>query len=87
MSRLGTSSLDFDNRPQDQKRVINNLHTMLYHGVPRRSGLAKTGVKTAPVVLMRMSAVPRSIATGLGKKYAAAAKEGADLHSIQGIAP
>ena len=93
MSRLGPSGLDFDNMPEDQKRVLNNLPDMLYHGLPRRSGLAKMGVprrsfrakpgvNTGPAVLMRMNAVPRSIATGLGDKYAAAAKESADLHSV-----
>ena len=66
------SGLDFDNMPEDQKRIINNLPAMLYHGV-----------NTEPAVLMRMNAVPRSIATGLGEKYAAVAKESVDLHSVR----
>ena len=103
-TRMGSSGLDFDNMPEDQKRVINNLPAMLYHGLPRRSspakpGLprrcgpqkpgvprrsfrAKAGVNTEAAVLMRMIAVPRSIATGLGEKYAEEAKESVDLHSV-----
>lgn len=67
-----TSGFDFNNMPEDQKRVINNLPAMLYHGV-----------NTEAAVLMRMNAVPRSIATGLGEKYAAAAKDAAELHSVR----
>jgi hypothetical protein len=86
MNRMPSSGLDFDNMPEDQKWVINNLPAMLYHGLPRRSGCAKTGDNTEADVLMRMNAVSRSIATGLCEKYAAAAKESADLHSRDCIA-
>ncbi|MCL4180875.1 MAG: hypothetical protein KJ072_24395 [Verrucomicrobia bacterium] len=75
-------------------RIINSLPAMLYHGVPRRrvppellsegaSFRAKAGVNTEPAVLMRMNAVPRSIATGLGDQFSATVKEGADLHSVR----
>jgi len=52
-------------------------------GLPRRSSPAKPGVNTEAGVLMRMNAVPRSIATGLGEKFAAMAKEGAERHSVR----
>jgi hypothetical protein len=58
--------------PEDQKRVINHLPAMLYHGVNTEAG-----------VLMRMNAVPRSIAVGLGEQYSATMKDGADLHSVR----
>jgi hypothetical protein len=72
VSRPDASGLDFDNMPEDRKRVINNLPAMLYHGV-----------NTEAAVLMRMNAVPRSIAVGLGERFSAAAKDGADLHSVR----
>jgi hypothetical protein len=72
LSRMGSSGLDFDTMPEDQKRVINNLPAMLYHGV-----------NTEAAVLMRMNAVPRSIAVGLGEKYSATVKDGTDLHSVR----
>jgi len=72
LSRLRTSGLDFDNLPEDQKRAINNLPAMLYHGVNTEAG-----------VLMRMNAVPRSIAVNLGDKYSSAVKEAADFHSVR----
>jgi hypothetical protein len=46
--RLPTAGLDFDNMPEDQKRITNNLPAMLYHGVNTEAG-----------VLMRMNAVRR----------------------------
>ncbi len=45
--------------------------------VPRRSFRAKAGV------LMRLNAVPRSIAVGLGERYSATLNEGSDLHSVR----
>jgi hypothetical protein len=89
-----TSGLDFDNMSEDQKRVINNLPAMLYHGLRRRSAFAKTGVlrrsfrakagvNTEAAVLMRMNAIPRSIAVGLGERYSATVQEGPDLHSVR----
>lgn len=51
---------------------FNNLPAMLYHGV-----------NTEAAVLMRMNAVPRSIAVGLGDQFSAAVKEGADIHSVR----
>lgn len=72
LSRMGTSGLDFDTMPEDQKRAINNLPAMLYHGV-----------NTESAVLMRMNAVPRSIATGLGTRYSTTVKKGPGLHSVR----
>jgi len=68
---MGSSGLDFDNMPEDQKRVINNLSAMIYHGV-----------NTEAAVLMRMNAVPRSIAVGLGERFSATVQE-TDLHSVR----
>ena len=36
-----------------------------------------------PSVLMRMNAVPRSIAVGLGETFATAAQSESDLHSVR----
>ena len=94
LSRMPSSGLDFENMPEDQKRIINNLPAMLYHGLPRRSGCAKPGVprRSSPAkpgvnteagVLMRMNAVPRSIAVYLGDRFSATVKDGADLHSVR----
>jgi hypothetical protein len=58
--------------PEDQKRAINNLPAMLYHGV-----------NTEAAVLMRMNAVPRRIAVGLGERFSATVSESADLHSVR----
>lgn len=69
---LGTSGLDLDNMPENQKRVINNLPAMLYHGVNMEAA-----------VLMRMNAVPRSIARALGEQYPATVKEESDFHSVR----
>ena len=72
LSRMGTSGLDFENMPDEQKRVINNLPAMLYHGV-----------NSEAAVLMRMNAVPRSIAVGLGATFAAVAQVESELHSVR----
>ncbi|AIL32723.1 DEAD/DEAH box helicase [Basilea psittacipulmonis] len=53
LSKLG---LDFDNLSQEEKRHINLLPAMIYHGV-----------KTEEAVLMRMNALPRSIAESFGE--------------------
>jgi hypothetical protein len=54
LSRL--SGIDFEQLPDEQKRHINLLPAMIYHGV-----------KTEEGVLMRMNGVPRSIAETLGE--------------------
>jgi hypothetical protein len=55
LTKMPTSGLDFDRLSDDQKRRINNLPAMIYHGV-----------RTEAAVLMRMNSVPRSIAELLG---------------------
>ncbi|HEY8361882.1 MAG TPA: DEAD/DEAH box helicase [Tissierellaceae bacterium] len=62
------SGIDFDSLPDEKKREINSLPAMIYHGV-----------NTPEAVLMRMNAVPRSIAHQMGKKYA----EEADKYTVQ----
>lgn len=52
------SGIDFDQLSPDEKRQINSLPAMIYHGV-----------KTEAAVLMRMNSVPRSIAEPLGEEF------------------
>lgn len=52
------SGIDFDQLSPDEKRRINSLPAMIYHGV-----------KTEAAVLMRMNGVPRSIAEPLGAEF------------------
>lgn len=52
------SGIDFDQLSPEEKRRINSLPAMIYHGV-----------KTEAAVLMRMNSVPRSIAEPLGKEF------------------
>lgn len=59
LSKMPTSGLDFDNLSEDVKRRINLLPSMVYHGV-----------RSEPAVLLRMNAVPRSVAEPLGVRYA-----------------
>ncbi|ACL02401.1 DEAD/DEAH box helicase domain protein [Desulfatibacillum aliphaticivorans] len=56
LSRL--SGIDFDNLPEPEKRLINMVPAMIYHGVQSEEG-----------VLLRMNSVPRSIAESLGKEF------------------
>lgn len=56
LSKLGIS--EFDQLTDEQKRKINTLPAMVYHGV-----------QTEAAVLMRMNSVPRSIAETLGKEF------------------
>lgn len=56
LSRL--SGIDFETLSPEQKRRIDLLPAMIYHGV-----------KTEEGVLMRMNGVPRSIAENLGQMY------------------
>lgn len=62
LSKMPTSGLDFENLPEDVQRRINALPSMVYHGV-----------RTEPAVLLRMNAVPRSVAEPLGERYQSAA--------------
>ncbi len=52
------SGIDFDTLSDDQKRKLNLMPAMLYHGV-----------KSEESVLMRMNSVPRSFAEKLGNKF------------------
>ncbi len=52
------SGIDFDTLSETEKRRINALPAMIYHGV-----------KTEDAVLMRMNSAPRSIAESLGGLY------------------
>ena len=56
LSRL--SGVDFEKLPEPQRRQINALPAMIYHGV-----------KTEDAVLMRMNSAPRSAAESLGSLY------------------
>lgn len=58
LSKMPTSGLDFENMDDEQKRVLNNLPAMIYHGV-----------KSDSAVLMRMQSVPRSIAESVGSEF------------------
>jgi replicative superfamily II helicase len=72
LSRL--SGIDFDQLSDEQKRHINLLPAMVYHGV-----------KTEEGVLMRMNGVPRSIAENLGEHFRNAAGQTARCGSIQAV--
>ena len=55
LSRL--SGIDFDSLSESEKRQINIVPAMIYHGV-----------QTEEAVLLRMNSVPRSVAESLGKE-------------------
>lgn len=59
LSKMPTSGIDFANLSEDDRRQVNLVGAMLYHGVPSESA-----------VLMRMVNVPRSVAEPLGRRYA-----------------
>lgn len=65
LSRL--SSIDFESLSEYEKRQINIIPAMIYHGVNTEEG-----------VLMRMNAVPRSIAKQVGEEL----RKSADRKSI-----
>lgn len=56
LSRI--SDIDFDTLSDEQKKQLNLMPAMLYHGV-----------KSEESVLMRMNSVPRSFAEKLGNKF------------------
>jgi replicative superfamily II helicase len=72
LSRL--SGIDFDHLPDEQKRHINLLPAMIYHGVRTEEG-----------VLMRMNGVPRSIAETMGKNYRQAVGDSTQKASIHAV--
>jgi hypothetical protein len=62
LSRL--SGIDFESLSEVDRRRINTLPAMVYHGV-----------RTEEAVLMRMNAVPRSVAERLGEEFRSRAGE------------
>jgi hypothetical protein len=62
------SGIDFESLSPEQRRAINNLPAMLYHGVSTEAGIA-----------MRVNSVPRSIAERLGQKFADAVESPDDV--------
>lgn len=58
LSALSKIGVDFDKLSEEEKRRINSLPAMIYHGV-----------KTEAAVLMRMNSVPRSVAEPLGVQF------------------
>lgn len=57
LSKMPTSGINFNELSVDERRLINNLPAMLYHGV-----------RSEAAILMRMNAVPRSVAERLGEE-------------------
>lgn len=57
LSALSKIGIDFDKLSPEEKRKINALPAMIYHGVKTEAG-----------VLMRMNSVPRTIAEPLGRE-------------------
>ncbi|MFV9692137.1 MAG: DEAD/DEAH box helicase, partial [Desulfobacteria bacterium] len=57
LSKLPNSGIDFDKLTESERRRINTLPAMIYHGV-----------KTEEAVLMRMNSAPRSVAARLGEE-------------------
>ncbi|MGO0305254.1 DEAD/DEAH box helicase [Endozoicomonas acroporae] len=58
LSKIPTSGLNYENMTDEDKRQINNLPAMIYHGV-----------RSEEAVLMRMNSVPRSVAENLGGRF------------------
>jgi hypothetical protein len=58
LSKMPTSGIQYDKLSPEQRRTLNLLPAMLYHGV-----------HTENAVLMRMSSVPRSVAESLGQRF------------------
>jgi hypothetical protein len=58
LTKMPTSGIDFDSLTSAERRLINNLPAMLFHGVSTEAG-----------VLMRMNAVPRSMAEKMGQAF------------------
>ena len=72
LSRL--SGIDFESLSSEQKRQIDLLPAMIYHGV-----------KTEEAVLMRMNGVPRSIAGQLGESFNASSASSGEGSGIQKV--
>ncbi len=69
LSRI--SGIDFDSLPEAERRRINALPAMIYHGV-----------RTEDAVLMRMNAAPRSASVNLGNLYRETIGEGDGRYSV-----
>ncbi len=65
------SGLDFDGLSETERRRINTLPAMIYHGV-----------RTEDAVLMRMNAAPRSVAENLGNLYRETVGENDGRYSV-----
>ena len=65
------SGLDFDTMAEADRRRINSLPAMIYHGV-----------RTEDAVLMRMNAAPRSAAESLGELYRSATGDDETRYSV-----
>lgn len=65
------SGIDFEQLPPEERRRINSLPAMVYHGV-----------NTEAAVLMRMNSVPRSIAESLGMEFVRRTGAPADLQTV-----
>lgn len=72
LSRL--SGINFESLSTEEKRKIDLLPAMIYHGV-----------KTEEGVLMRMNGVPRSIAERMGESYQESASSGSEGSGMQKV--
>ncbi len=60
LTKMPNNKIEFDRLSEEERRQLNNLSAMLYHGV-----------KSESAILMRMNSVPRSIAQPLGDVFEA----------------
>jgi hypothetical protein len=63
LSKMPTAGIDWSSLTDDDRRRLNNVAAMLYHGV-----------QTENAILMRMNGVPRSVAEPLGQAFESAVK-------------
>ena len=71
LSKMPTSGIDFDRLSDDERRRINSLPAMIYHGVQTEAG-----------VLMRMNAAPRSVAEKLGVEFERKTEKKAEKQTV-----
>ena len=69
LSRM--TGVDFGSLPETERRRINVLPAMIYHGV-----------RTEDAVLMRMNAAPRSVAEALGSLYREISEDDENRYSV-----
>ncbi|MEO5331709.1 MAG: DEAD/DEAH box helicase [Magnetococcus sp. YQC-5] len=72
LSQLPGSGIDFKKLTDEEKRRINTLPAMIYHGV-----------RTEEAVLMRMNSAPRSVAEPLGEAFRKKSGQGDSHLSVQ----